>query len=147
MNSSMYAWWRCTNRMSPFRTGRSSITSVISFHQSVIMAVHPLARYDFAVAVQISAASWYLSYRYIGWALNLIWIFCSRFSKRTAYRSVVLKIPACVMGFGMLRRTCVSVRHLCSPRIEVTVLPCRGLDMIHILNTHYSLEITVRTEQ
>lgn len=51
------------------------------------------------------------------------------------------------MGFGMLTRTCVSVRHLSTSRIEVTVLPCRGLDMIHILDTHYSLEITVRTEQ
>lgn len=68
-------------------------------------------------------------------------------AKRTAYRSVILKRPACVMGFGMLTRTCVSVRHLSTSRIEVTVLPCRGLDMIHILDTHYSLEITVRTEQ
>lgn len=67
--------------MSPIRMDRSSITSLVSFHQAVIMAVHPLERYAFAITVQISAASWYLSFRYIGWALNLIWIFCSRLPK------------------------------------------------------------------
>lgn len=146
MNSSMYAWWRCTNRMSPIRTDRSSITSLVSFHQAVIMAVHPLERYAFAIAVQSAL----LAGTSVSVTLNGLWTSYGYFAVDCQKNC----IPKCNFKKACL---CHGVRYAytyvceCASSVHFQNRsdrsPCRGLDMIHILDTHYSLEITVRTEQ